>query len=57
MRLHGEYRPDGSFIGFDYQTQAWIDTRQDAERDSNSRPGSASNPLAEIPQRPEEGTP
>jgi len=25
--IRGEYRPDGSFIGYNYRTQQWIETR------------------------------
>lgn len=45
MSQHGDYRADGSWIGFDYETQEWIDTHSDAERNSTCKPGSASNPL------------
>lgn len=44
--VHGEYRPDGSWIGYDYAHQHWIDTSPTAERDSNYPAGSACNPLA-----------
>ncbi len=25
--IHGDFRADGSFIGFDYSNQIWIDTK------------------------------
>ena len=46
--LHGEYRPDGSWIGYDYDKQLWIDTSPLAERDPAYPAGSACNPLAVI---------
>lgn len=39
--------PDG-VVGFDYEAQAWIDTRPTAERDTQYPAGSASNPLPDL---------
>ena len=47
--IRGSYRPDGSYIGYDYGRQAWVDTRESTPRDVTCEPGSARNPLAEIP--------
>lgn len=44
--VYGDYRADGSWIGFDYAHQQWIDTSPTAERDSQYPAGSAGNPLA-----------
>ena len=51
MRINGAYRPDGSFIGFDYENQNWYET---GGRIGNpavfaGNPGSASNPIPVIP--------
>ena len=54
MSTHGAYRTDGSWIGFDYEQQAWIDTDPNAERDPTCKPGSASNPLAHRNDAPHE---
>lgn len=48
MTIRGDYRQDGTFIGFDYASQCWIDTGS-TERDTSAKPGSASNPLHELP--------
>ena len=45
MSIHGEYRLDGSWIGYDYDRQMCIDTNSDAERDHDRALGSACNPL------------
>ena len=42
--LQGEYRADGTWIGYDYDRQEWIDTSPDAERDGAYPIGSACNP-------------
>jgi hypothetical protein len=42
---NGAYRPDGSWIGYDYARQVWIDTATTAERDASYPAGSACNPL------------
>ena len=49
MSMHGEYRQDGSWIGFDYDRQVWIDTSPVTARDTTKTPGSASNPLDYVP--------
>ena len=45
--LQGAWRLDGSFVGYDYARQVWIDTSPDANDTRNRRalPGSAANPL------------
>jgi hypothetical protein len=48
-RFHGEVRPDGSAVGFDYGRQQWVDTKLTAPRDVSAPPGSAANPLSSIP--------
>jgi hypothetical protein len=48
-RFRGERLPDGSIVGFDYETQSWVDTSPDAKRDPSFPEGSASNPLSFIP--------
>ena len=45
MSTQGGYRKDGTWIGFDYEQQAWIDTSPACQRDATAKPGSASNPL------------
>lgn len=53
MSLQGAYRKDGSWIGFDYDRQVWIDTDPKAERDPTRKLGSACNPL---PIKPDSNT-
>lgn len=50
MSIRGAYRQDGSWIGYDYERQAWIDTSPSADRDETCSLGSACNPLASIPE-------
>lgn len=47
--IYGEYRPDGTWIGYDYDEQHWIDTAPYTQRDPAYPAGSACNPLAQIP--------
>lgn len=47
--IRGSYRPDGSYIGYDYGRQVWVDTSPAAQRDQGSKPGSALHPLAAVP--------
>ena len=49
-RVRGTWRSDKTFIGFDYESQCWIDTSPTCERDLSCRLGSASNPLTWIPR-------
>lgn len=30
LNVHGMYRHDGSYIGYDYASQAWVNTRETA---------------------------
>ena len=46
MSEHGAYRNDGSWIGYDYAAQAWIDTSPSAVRDESAPAGSARNPFS-----------
>ena len=43
--LRGAYRADGTWLGFDYGAQHWIDTAPYAVRDPAAPAGTASNPL------------
>ena len=45
MSTQGAYRLDGSWVGFDYDSQTWTDTAPYAKRDATCKPGSACNPL------------
>ena len=56
LDIEGTVRPDGSFIGYSYRTQQWIDTSPSATRDREFLPGMASNPLARIQTRPARST-
>ena len=48
--IEGSIRPDGTFIGFDFRAQAWIDTSPSATRDLARPVGSASNPKRALPR-------
>lgn len=48
--IRGTRRPDGSFVGYDYNRQEWIDTSFAALRDPSKPLGSASNPHADDPR-------
>ena len=49
--LHGAYRADGTFIGFDYENQHWIDTAYSGGYGPGAAPGSARTPLNTISAR------
>ncbi len=52
--LRGDVRVDGSYIGYDYDRQQWIDTSPTATRDPSAPLGSARNPLSSVPRTREE---
>ncbi len=51
--IRGNIRPNGSFVGYDYSKQQWIDTDPQCRRNSAFPAGSASNPLDYVDQRTE----
>ena len=48
MTYQGCWRADGTFVGFDYSEQAWV---EQCKRDPTAPLGSACNPIAEISAR------
>lgn len=49
--IHGTWRDDGTFIGFDYVHQHWYDTSETCGRDRSRPAGSAANPIEFISAR------
>ena len=49
MRINGAHERTGFFTGFDYENQNWYATDPDTIRDETKRSGSASNPIAHLP--------